>query len=1069
MRVAIAIGLICCAPFQAAWQRSSVYASTPGHARGVLLTFEESADDNAGGEGDTENERKGDKTPGGNLFAGDGAAATAAPQSPAQSPVAVLPQGAPIIVDGRTLTGPFSLPQQRGGRSFLPVVSIARSLGDAISVDPTARIVEVRRQTGVVADFNAQLNQIRENGSVILVVSNTADIVFPPNPEQLMLPVEIVAALLDASILLDGTDAQAVRITRARTQVDTVRAGARRSSWELYQIDYDYNFNRYSGAFNQNLGLRSSGRIGDGRFNLTTNSSAGTGSGLGILRNGTFTYERPNGQRFIGGDFGTGTDLAFMSSSLRGGLAQIPAGGARVTAFAGRAISGVFPSQLTPLTTVDPLEPSLTQQRNSLSYDTNVAGGYVTFGPSASNPRRPGLLLFSSGLMHFNGPNRRGDIVTGSVRHTTDRSYFQADVGAGLFSGTQRDDARVDGFGLAADFSGSYNVTDDVTVQGRFTHIGTNFLSPQSGLNAPVNSLAGGLTWRAKPWLTATVSGSSANRPDAGGQTDRFVSTTLNLTPDNALPTIFFSHTQSTSTQAGSGAFTLLNATKEFSRWTLFANATRVSTRGSESLNSQLGANIRLADSSTLQVGQSFGSRGALGGTIDWQTPRLFSDRVSLSAGFGYNRSDSSPLATTERLTATMRLPWEQMLQFTYVHGQGGSQLLVNVRGPILRGRKSEAAAANGPISEIRSYGSFNGQVYQDINLNGRFDPGVDQAHSNATVRVDGNLYAVTDERGKFKIDNVKVGEHTIYLDLLSVRADLTILDSQLRTVELGPESDSIVDFRLVRTGRIAGLVWLDHNGNGKLEDGELPLIDVRIVTGSGRDTLTDSDGGFVIGDLPPGEHVVLVDEKTLPENTTVGTSGGAGSNVPAVVPTPEKRGAEQLDMRLRSFAVGVSGRLSLRPSASGGLARLNARGLPAPQALDTRAQTFVVWAVASGGRVVNLGELKREAGEETAAGLLEFAAPAALDQYSVIVTAEANVKASSPLGTLVLSTRGGEVAALFAEKETGPRVSSGGYAGINRSNVVSGSRQIRVRGGAETGNVNFPVITKPAEIKRFP
>ena len=45
-----------------------------------------------------------------------------------------------------------------------------------------------------------------------------------------------------------------------------------------------------------------------------------------------------------------------------------------------------------------------------------------------------------------------------------------------------------------------------------------------------------------------------------------------------------------------------------------------------------------------------------------------------------------------------------------------------------------------------------------------------------------------------------------------------------------------------------------------------MPLADVRIVTGSGRDTLTDANGYFVIGDLPPGEHVILVDEKTLPE-----------------------------------------------------------------------------------------------------------------------------------------------------------------------------------------------------------
>jgi hypothetical protein len=76
------------------------------------------------------------------------------------------------------------------------------------------------------------------------------------------------------------------------------------------------------------------------------------------------------------------------------------------------------------------------------------------------------------------------------------------------------------------------------------------------------------------------------------------------------------------------------------------------------------------------------------------------------------------------------------------------------------------------------------------------------------------------------------------------------------------------VDFRLVRAGRISGTVWLDLNENGRLDEGEQPLADVRVVTGSGRDTLTDANGNFVLGDLPPGEHVVLVDEKTLPDQT---------------------------------------------------------------------------------------------------------------------------------------------------------------------------------------------------------
>ena len=42
----------------------------------------------------------------------------------------------------------------------------------------------------------------------------------------------------------------------------------------------------------------------------------------------------------------------------------------------------------------------------------------------------------------------------------------------------------------------------------------------------------------------------------------------------------------------------------------------------------------------------------------------------------------------------------------------------------------------------------------------------------------------------------------------------------------------------------------------------------MRVVTGSGRDTLTDANGYFIIGDLPPGEHILLLDEKTIPEQT---------------------------------------------------------------------------------------------------------------------------------------------------------------------------------------------------------
>ena len=64
-------------------------------------------------------------------------------------------------------------------------------------------LVSVRRQDGTAAVFNAQLNEVRENGAVILSVSGTADLIFSPTSNDLMLPAEIVAALLDVIVRRD--------------------------------------------------------------------------------------------------------------------------------------------------------------------------------------------------------------------------------------------------------------------------------------------------------------------------------------------------------------------------------------------------------------------------------------------------------------------------------------------------------------------------------------------------------------------------------------------------------------------------------------------------------------------------------------------------------------------------------------------------------------------------------------------------------------------------------------------------------------------------------------------------
>jgi hypothetical protein len=96
----------------------------------------------------------------------------------------VAQENSVIIVNERSLVGPNSAAQLRGGRLFLPVATIAQALGDTVSSDSTQRVVTIRRQNGTTAVFNAPLNEVRENGAVVLTVSGTADLVFPPSPNE---------------------------------------------------------------------------------------------------------------------------------------------------------------------------------------------------------------------------------------------------------------------------------------------------------------------------------------------------------------------------------------------------------------------------------------------------------------------------------------------------------------------------------------------------------------------------------------------------------------------------------------------------------------------------------------------------------------------------------------------------------------------------------------------------------------------------------------------------------------------------------------------------------------------
>lgn len=790
-------------------------------------------------------------------------------------------QLAAIIVNGRKLTGPNSQARRRDGVLLIPITSVANSLGDAVSVDTATRTISVRRQTGMVSDFDGRRGIVRENGLDVLLVSNAGKIIFSPSGDGLYLPAELAATLFDVSIRYE-TEKNTVIITRgqAQTQPSITRSTQSRLA-ALYQVDYDFSLNRYSSASAGNLLLTAYGRLADGRFQFTSNSDS-TARRKVQMRNVTFSLDRPNGQRFMGGDFGVGSNLQFLSSSIRGGSASVPFRQTVITAFLGRSISGLY---LPASEQSVPHDPK-TSARGLSRYDTNIVGFYATTANRLS--RRVTPLTFSAGALKFGGSQRSGSLITASANYDVTRFSLQGDIGFGSFKGTRPDFSRFSGTGLAADVAASFNVTENLTLHGRYSYIGKNFLSPQQGFREPADLKSAGVRWSPVKWLSFAVHGTATNRPGDARQNNKFVTAALSITPGLRLPTFFVSHTQSRTGQTGAGAFTLLNASKEFSRLRLFLNASRIQSLGVISINANLSANYIINDRNSFEISQGMGSRGARYGQFDWRTSNLLKQRLSLTAGMGYTYSPTTGYSWYQRLSASVKLPRHTSLQVNYYQTNAGPTILINLKGSLFR-RKEAEGFLESPVGEMNSFGKISGRVYQDVNLNGRFDEG-DKTQAGVKVRVDGNRYVESDANGLYRFESVTAGDHKVYLDLLSVRADLTLLGGVAKDATLGAGRESVLDFRLVRTGRISGMVWFDVNENGKFDDGEKPLADIRIVTAGGRDTLTDSDGKFVFADLPPGEHIILIDEKTLPEKTM------AGSRPPAVQAFP---GRETSDVGL--------------------------------------------------------------------------------------------------------------------------------------------------------------------------
>lgn len=778
------------------------------------------------------------------VWAGTAAGADARTQETAAS--------AAVTVNGRPVSGPNSSARRTGTTVSLPVGPIARALGDKVSVDVQEQLLTVSRQDGSAAELDLKAGVVRENGYPKLSLSSIDRQALSADADSIYLSSKIFAALFDVIIAFDAVRSVVSVQRGSGSDSHGEQAQIDRGMADLYTADYVYGLSRYGSSMSHDLSVSGIGRVGDGRFRFNADTSVARG--VLVTRNASVEVERPNGHLYTFGDVTAGNDLQLMTTRVRGAAAGVEVGSYLINAFGGRSYSGSFAANVSVGRS----------QRKVSRFDTNILGLTVH---SRRDQLSLGSFSYSAGAFYFDSANRSGSSATGSIRLESQRGRLQVDAAVGSFSGISFDSVRVAGTGAAADVAGSLNVTESLSVHARFTRVSRRFLSPQAGVREPLDLKAAAISWSPLRWLSASVSATSSRRPGDPSQANRFVTSSLVVTPSSGMPRLSLSHTEGRAALTGKMQFTTMSASKEFTRWRVFANASRISNLGGLSLTSQFGASYILNDRNSIEASQGLGSRGSFNGQFDWRSTGLLAGKLSFTAGGGYHFTRPNGTATFQRLAASVLLPRQTSVQINLYNTAHGQSILVSLKGSLFR-KTAAMPFAVSPIAEVVNYGRIAGRVYQDVDMNGQFDAGTDRPLAAVKVRIDGNRYVETDAQGMYSFDTVNAGDHRVYLDLLSVRADLTLLSDSGRQTDLKPGHVSSQDFRLVRTGRVSGWIFLDANENGAMDDGETPLPDVRVVTADGRDAMTAEDGSFSLSDLPPGVVIISLDPETLPAKT---------------------------------------------------------------------------------------------------------------------------------------------------------------------------------------------------------
>lgn len=162
-------------------------------------------------------------------------------------------------------------------------------------------------------------------------------------------------------------------------------------------------------------------------------------------------------------------------------------------------------------------------------------------------------------------------------------------------------------------------------------------------------------------------------------------------------------------------------------------------------------------------------------------------------------------------------------------------------------------------------WGSLQGRIFYDRNLNGRYDQG-EQGISGVEILVDGKKTAVTDENGLFSFTRLKVGAHQV-----SINPKTQFFSQAEEEVVIEPNILTLLDLAVLPPLDIKGLIFVDNVNRSVLSSQRRVLPGVSLILYNVEtnqkiaETISEDDGAFFFREISPGRYRLEAQAETLP------------------------------------------------------------------------------------------------------------------------------------------------------------------------------------------------------------